>query len=137
MAKGLKTMNNYKQLKIWQKSIELAERVYQVTQTFPKTELFGLTVQMRKSVTSIASNIAEGAGRNSPKDFSNFLGIANGSTCELETHLIIACKVDLIALAGLKALQNIIVEIQKMNRALKRSLLITKSTNNQVLMTRD
>lgn len=119
-------MNNYKELKIWQKSIELAVKVYQITQNFPKTELFGLTVQMRRSVSSISSNIAEGAGRNSSKDFSNFLGIANGSTCELETQLIIANRVNLVTNPDLKSLQSQIVEIQKMNWSLKRSLQKTK-----------
>jgi len=118
-------MNNYKELKIWRKSIELAVRVYQVTQCFPKTELFGLTVQMRRSVSSIASNIAEGAGRNSKKDFSNFLGIANGSTCELETQLIIANRVNLVTSPDCESLQSQIREIQKMNWSLKRSLLKT------------
>jgi four helix bundle protein len=72
-------MNKYRELKIWQRSIALAVKVYQATQYFPKEELYGLTSQIRKSVVSIASNIAEGAGRNSGKDFNNFLGISNGS----------------------------------------------------------
>jgi len=127
-------MNNYKELKIWQKSIELAVTVYQITQNFPKTELFGLTVQMRRSVSSIASNIAEGAGRNSKKDFSNFLGIANGSTCELETQLIIANRVNLVNNPDLKSLQSQITEIQKMNWSLKRVLL---KTNRLTTNTKD
>ena len=116
-------MNNYKELKIWQKSIELSVRVYHITQTFPRTEVFGLTSQMRRSASSIATNIAEGAGRNSKKEFSNFLGIANGSTCELETQIIIASRVNLISNPDMKSLQSLITEIQKMNWALKRTLL--------------
>jgi four helix bundle protein len=124
-------VNNYKELKIWQKSIELAVAIYKITQGFPKSELFGLTVQMRRSASSIASNIAEGAGRNSKKDFSNFLGVANGSTCELATQLMIAGRVNLINYSDLKSLQSQITEIQKMNWALKRALLKAKSTNDQ------
>ena len=115
-------MNNYKELKIWQKAVELAVEVYQVTQNFPKAEMFGLTAQARRSVVSIASNIAEGAGRNSKRDFGNFLGIANGSTCELETHLILAHRLDLLNDSVLETLQHRITEIQKMNWSLKRSL---------------
>ncbi|MGC3947013.1 MAG: four helix bundle protein [Chryseolinea sp.] len=116
-------MNNYKELKIWQKSIELAVRVYHITQGFPKSEIFGLTVQMRRSASSIATNIAEGAGRNSTKEFSNFLGISNGSSCELETQLIIANRANLITNSEIETLQNQITEIQKMNWSLKKSLL--------------
>ena len=122
-------MNNYKELIIWQKSVDLAVQIYRTTQGFPKNELFGLVAQMRRSATSIASNIAEGAGRNSNKDFSNFLGISNGSICELETQLIIASRTDLITLSTLQALQVKITEIQKMNWSLKRSLLNAKRVN--------
>lgn len=69
-------MNNYKDLKIWQKSIDLAEKVYILTSTFPKEEKYGLISQIQRSVISVPSNIAEGAGRNSNKEFKNFLGIA-------------------------------------------------------------
>lgn len=119
-------MNNYKELKIWQKSVDLAVKVYQTTQYFPKEELYGLTLQIRKSVVSIASNIAEGAGRNSKKDFSNFLGISNGSACELETQLIIAQRVNFMDASILVSLQQEITEIQKMSWSLKRSLQVTK-----------
>ena len=72
-------MNNYKDLKVWQKSMDLAEKVYMLTSTYPKEEKYGLINQIQRSVISIPSNIAEGAGRNSNKEFRNFLGIANGS----------------------------------------------------------
>lgn len=119
-------MNDYKKLKVWQKSVELATKVYQETKNFPKEELYGLTSQIRKSVVSIASNIAEGAGRNSAKEFNNFLGISNGSACELETQLIIAQRVNLMKEPVLLSLQNEISEIQRMNRSLKNSLLRSK-----------
>jgi four helix bundle protein len=118
-------MNRYKELLIWQKSVALAVKVYKETQDFPKVELYGLTAQIRKCVVSIASNIAEGAGRNSKREFSNFLGISNGSTCELETQLIIANRVNFLSDTVLASLQEQITEIQKMNRSLKGSLLKT------------
>jgi four helix bundle protein len=119
-------MNNFKELKIWHKSVELAVKVYQETQQFPKEEVYGLTSQIRKSVVSVASNIAEGAGRNSKRDFYNFLGISNGSICELETQLIIAERVNFLNETVLSSLQEQIVEIQKMNWSLKKSLVGTK-----------
>ena len=105
-------MNNFKELKIWQKSVELAVKVYQETKQFPNEEVYGLTYQIRKSVVSVASNIAEGAGRNSKRDFYNFLGISNGSICELETQLIIAQRVNFLNETVLSSLQEQIVEIQ-------------------------
>jgi four helix bundle protein len=115
-------MNNYKELKIWQKSVDLAVHIYEITKNFPKEEIYGLTSQLRRSAISISSNIAEGAGRNTKKDFSNFLGISYGSSCELDTQMIIAEKVKLIDQLALKSVQQRIDEIQKMNWSLKKSL---------------
>jgi four helix bundle protein len=119
-----KTMNKYKELKIWQKSVDLAVSVYQVTKDFPKEEQYGITTQVRRSAVSIASNIAEGAGRNLNKDFNNFLGISNGSSCELDTQMIIAQRVNYIDLVVLESIQQEIVEIQKMNWSLRKSLMV-------------
>jgi four helix bundle protein len=116
------SMNNYKELKIWQKSVDLAVKVYQVTKDFPKEELYGITSQIRRSAVSIASNIAEGAGRNSKKDFNNFLGVSHGSSCELETQLTIAQRVNFVDQQVFESVQQDIVEIQKMNWSLKKSL---------------
>ena len=77
-------MNNLKELKIWSKAIGLAVDVYKATSQFPSEEKFGLTSQSRRAVVSISSNIAEGAGRTSSKEFNYFLGIANGSSFELQ-----------------------------------------------------
>jgi four helix bundle protein len=120
--KTLKSMNNYKELKVWQKSVDLAVKIYGVTKAFPKEELYGLTSQLRRSAVSIPSNIAEGAGRNTKKDFNNFLGISNGSSCELDTQLIIAQRINFIDALVVESLQQEITEIQKMNWSLKRSL---------------
>jgi four helix bundle protein len=115
-------MNTYKDLKIWQKSVDLAVKVYEVTRLFPKEELYGLTYQLKKSAVSIPSNIAEGSGRNTKKDFNNFLGISHGSSCELDTQLIIASRINFISPVDLDSLENEIYEIQKMNWALRKSL---------------
>ena len=111
-------MNNYKELKIWQKSIDLVEKVYAITKTFPKEERYGLISQIQRSAVSIPSNIAEGAGRNSNKEFRNFLGIANGSLNELITQLLIAIRVGYSNENELEEVFHLTNEIQKMNYAL-------------------
>lgn len=119
-------MNNYKDLIIWQKAVDLSVKVYKLTKDFPKEEIYGLTSQMRRCSVSIASNIAEGSGRNSKKDFAHFLAISYGSTCELETQTIIAQKSGFIENEALTSVQQDIFEIQKMIWALNRSLKLTQ-----------
>ena len=87
MSDGLKT---HKDLDVWNKAIDLAEQLYLLTGRFPKEEQFGLTSQLRRAAVSIASNIAEGAARNSDKEFLQFLYIALGSAAEVETQLLLA-----------------------------------------------
>ncbi|WP_423147573.1 four helix bundle protein [Rubrolithibacter danxiaensis] len=115
-------MNNLKELKIWNKSVELAVKVYDATAGFPANERFGLISQSRRSAISIPSNIAEGAGRNSSKEFINFLGIANGSSYELQTQLVISNKLNLLNNDLLDNLLNEIKELQKMNYAFQEML---------------
>lgn len=107
-------MNNYKELKVWQKSMELVEVVYKLTSTFPKEEKYGLTSQIQRSSISIPSNIAEGAGRNSDKEFRNFLGVANGSSNELSTQLILAIRIGYANESDIEYIFNLLSEIQKM-----------------------
>jgi len=83
-------MKNYKELVVWQKAKNFAVALYRATETFPKTERFGLTSQIQRSATSVPANIAEGWGRGSTKEYIQFLTVARGSLMELETHLIIA-----------------------------------------------
>ena len=83
-------IRTFRDLLIWQKSIKLVTRIYEVTRSFPKEEAFGLTSQMRRCSVSIPSNIAEGHGRNSTGNYLRFLQIATGSLCELQTQLVIA-----------------------------------------------
>ena len=102
--------------------MDLTVHVYEVTKKFPREEMYGLTSQIRRCAVLIPSNIAEGAGRNTRGDFRNFLGISNGSACELETQLIIAQRNEFLDKSELDSLQDQISEIQKMNWALKKSL---------------
>jgi len=80
-------------LEVWQHSMDLAAKVYEVTDKFPKTEIFGITDQIRRAAVSIPSNIAEGKGRDSTKDFIRFLNIAKGSLYELQTQCILSNKI--------------------------------------------
>lgn len=82
-------MHQFKELTVWQKAVDLATDVYRYTKNFPAEEKFGLTSQIRRSVVSISSNIAEGVGRKSKKEFKHFLDIAYGSASELETQLLV------------------------------------------------
>jgi four helix bundle protein len=116
-------MHNLKELKIWNKAIDLSVEVYKATADFPTDERFGLVSQSRRAAVSIPSNIAEGAGRNSPKEFTNFLGIANGSSYELQTQLIISNRLNLLNDEKLSGLLKQIDELQKMNYSFQNTLL--------------
>lgn len=83
-------MTDYKDLIVWQKSMELAPIIYRLTSRFPRDEVFGLTNQIRRAVVSIPSNIAEGFGRGSDREFIHFLRIAKGSAAEVETQILIS-----------------------------------------------
>jgi len=122
-------MHNLKELKIWKKAIDLAVEVYRVTALFPVEEKYGLTSQTRRAAVSISSNIAEGAGRNSEKEFKYFLGIANGSSFELQTQLFISNKLSLIGNEDLEKLLQQIEELQKMNYGFQNMLNNKSSTN--------
>lgn len=93
---GKTEIKNHKDLNVWQLSMELVTDIYRLTGTFPKEEIYGLTNQMRRAAVSVPSNIAEGAARNSKKEFIQFLHIALGSSAELETQLIIASNLEFV-----------------------------------------
>jgi four helix bundle protein len=78
-------MFNFEKLTVWQKSVKFADELYEITEKFPRAEIFGITTQLRRASISIALNIAEGAGRKSKKEFAHFLSIAYGSICEVIT----------------------------------------------------
>ena len=115
-------MHNLKELKIWNKAIDLTVDVYKATSNFPKEEMYGLTSQIKRSAVSVPSNISEGAGRNSEKEFVYFLGIASGSSYELQTQLIISSKLNLLSHEMLEPLLKDIDEIQKMNYTFQKTL---------------
>lgn len=114
-------MHNFKDLKIWDKAMDLAVDVYKATSNFPTEEKYGLTSQMRRCAVSVPSNIAEGAGRNTNGEFRQFLGIANGSSFELQTQLILSNRLKLIDDVAVAPLLKELEEIQKMNFKLQES----------------
>ena len=110
----MKLKHNFKNLKVWQKAVELAVLVYEVTKYFPTEEKFGITSQMRRSGVSTSSNIAEGSARNSSKAFCNCLEISLGESFELETQLIIAFRTGILPEEKFSLLSREIAELQKM-----------------------
>ncbi len=110
-------MHNYKELKVWLKARELVKFIYKLTTKFPKEEVYGLTSQMRKAVISISSNIAEGSGHSSNKEFNHFLEISYSSASELETQLILSFDLE-----ELNEGNDRINEVQKMLKGLMNSL---------------
>jgi four helix bundle protein len=110
----MKLKHNFKNIKVWQKSVDLAVKVYQMTTTFPSEEKFGMTSQMRRSSVSIPSNIAEGSARNTSRAFTNCLDISLGESFELETQAIIAHRVGLLEQELFDSMNQDIDEIQKM-----------------------
>jgi len=110
------------ELNVWKKAIEFVKQIYQVTGLFPSEEKFGLVSQMRRSAISIASNISEGAGRNIKKEFNQFLGIAQGSTSELETQLIISRELGLLTNQIADELIEELDSISKMIIGLQRAI---------------
>ena len=125
-------MHNYKELKIWNKAMELGVDVYKVAAEFPSDEKYGLVSQIRRSAVSIASNIAEGAGRNSNKEFLHFLSIAHGSCYELQTQLILSQKLKIVSDVNIEKLISDITEIQKMNYKFQDTLKKNKIQLNKV-----
>ena len=117
-------MHNFKDLKVWRKSIDLAVEVYKATSLLPDDEKYGLISQMKRCSVSISSNIAEGSGRGSSAQFKYFLNISQGSAFELETQLIISNKLELLDDELAENLIDKTMEIQKMIYALDKSIKI-------------
>lgn len=115
-------MHNFRELRVWKEAVELATLVYRSTEAFPKEEKFGLTNQIRRSAISISSNIAEGCGRNSNKELYHFLGIANGSACELETQLIVSFNLGFVSKKVLDTLIDKLTIVKKMNTNFQKSI---------------
>ncbi|MEN8185571.1 MAG: four helix bundle protein [Bacteroidota bacterium] len=115
-------MHKLEDLKLWNKAMKVAEEIYLLSSDFPKDEKFGLTSQIRRSAVSVPSNIAEGAGRNTKGEFKHFIGIANGSSYELFTQLILSYKLNLVSINKVEPILGKVIEIQKMNYSLIKSL---------------
>lgn len=122
--------SDYRQLKVWQKAMDLTVEIYSLVNKFPREENYALSDQMRRSVVSIPSNIAEGQGRNSAKEFVNFLSIARGSLWELETQIEISERLHYIDSGQKNNVYEQTEEIGKMLNALAASLEQTPITRN-------
>ena len=115
-------MHNFKELKIWQKSRVLTRDVYLLTKNFPKNEDYELSSQVRRSAISIVSNIAEGSGRESNREFKRFLNISISSAFELETQIILANDLGYINEDAFGKISDKIMEVQKMIFGFRKSL---------------
>lgn len=113
-------IKSYKELLVWQKSMILVTEIYELTKTLPEDERFGLTSQMRRCSVSIPSNIAEGWGRLSRKNYIQFLRVSRGSLYELETQLLITKELNYIN--DSESVENLIIEISKMLNSLIKKL---------------
>ncbi len=113
---------SYRDLVVWQKSIDLSALIYAITDQFDKAEKYGLTSQIRRCSVSVASNIAEGSARGTDKEFVQFLHIARGSLAELYTQMTVAYRINYISKEQMKDAEHRIDEIGKMLHGLKSSL---------------
>ena len=117
--KGEGRRNSYRDLIVWQKAMALAKQVYLITKTFPKDEIYGLTSQIRRCSVSVPSNIAEGRGRGSDKEFIRFLNIALGSVYELQTQLELALSFNYVS--NYDEINELSIEVEKMLNSLINS----------------
>ena len=123
-------MKDFRRLDVWHLSIQLVTTVYEASSSFPPSERFGLTSQIRRAAISIPSNIAEGSGRESQRDFARFLGYARGSSAEVECQLVIANRLAFMTDERLEALLEEAQKIQRMLSSLIRKLRIDASESD-------
>ena len=122
--------SDYKQLQVWQKGMDLTEEVYRLVKQLPREETFAMSDQLRRAAVSVPSNIAEGHGRGTDKEFIKFLTIARGSLLEVETQLLICNRLNLISSSDSRLAQSLIIETGKMLNALisyRRNCLRSKT----------
>ena len=117
-------MHNYNNLQIWQQAMDLVEEIYKLTASFPIEEKFGMVSQMTRAAVSIPSNIAEGAGRNSDKDFAHFISIAIGSLYELNTQIVLSERLGYINQSQSQELQKKFDNLQRKSVSFKSKLNI-------------
>lgn len=113
---------SFKDLVAWQKAVQLSTEVYRLTSSFPSSEQFGPTNQMRRAAISIASNIAEGYGRATKGEYIQFLGHARGSNCELQTQLIISGALGFGSKAAREAVEKLSADVRRLLIALMNKL---------------
>jgi four helix bundle protein len=111
-------VKSYRDLKVWQRAIQMTLAIYRVTTGFPKEEMFGLTSQIRRAAVSVASNIAEGYGRKSRGEYKQFLGMARGSNLEVQTQLLIATELGYSNPDLLKTTESLSIEVERMLNSL-------------------
>jgi four helix bundle protein len=121
------SIQSYRDLRVWQEAMTLSVLAYRVTKRLPKEELFGMTSQIRRCSASIPANIAEGYGRENKGNYIQFLRIAQGSLKELETHVLLAQRVELVTQSHIQPLLDQSDNVGKMLRALIRSLESSRS----------
>ncbi|KAA9340808.1 four helix bundle protein [Adhaeribacter soli] len=122
-------MHRFKELKVWQEAMELAKVVYATTKLFPAEEKFGLTSQINRAAVSIPSNIAEGSGRSTDKDFAQFLNIALGSAFELETQVLLANSFGFIPAENATTLLEKTDKIQRMLNSFRMTIIKSPKSN--------
>jgi four helix bundle protein len=115
-------IKSYRDLKVWNKAIELVVEVYEISKKFPKSEIYALTSQVRRAVVSIPSNIAEGEQRKNIKEYIHFLSIAKGSNAEVQTQLYIASKLNYVSETDINKAMFLSDEINKMLTSLIKAL---------------
>jgi four helix bundle protein len=113
---------SYRDLKVWNRAIELTVLIYAMTSEFPKAEVYGLSSQMRRAAVSIASNIAEGSARGTKKDFRQFVTVARGSNCELQTQITIAARLGFAGTEKIEAAEALSHEVGQMLSGLSKYL---------------
>jgi four helix bundle protein len=117
-----KPIHSYRDLIVWQKSVEMVLAVYRATKKFPASEQFAITSQVQRSAVSVPANIAEGYGRNTQKEYAHFLRIAHGSLSELETLLTISQKLSYCSAQEYSTLEKHTSEVARMLYALRKSI---------------
>jgi four helix bundle protein len=116
-------IKSYRDLRVWQKAMDIAESCYLITREFPKEEIYGMTSQIRRAAASIPANIAEGYGREYRAEYVHFLRIAQGSLKELETHLLLSVRVKLLTPEAVNLVLSECEFLGRMLRSLIRSLV--------------
>jgi four helix bundle protein len=116
------SISSFRELRVWQLGMDLAERIYILTDSFPKSETYGITSQIRRSAVSIPSNLAQGHGRNSTKEFLQFTAISFGSICELETQILLSYRLKYISKDDLETILALLTETSKTIRGLQKAL---------------